>query len=694
MSNEVWLTTVLALGLLCACDRQPGNFAAATRQRGCITDDQCESSELCVFRLCTARCSDARSCDHGAACFDTARGAACLLREYNACVSDLDCPTATACKNKRCASDCDPDAGEACGDCLNGLCVADTIGTMSVDASMPDAGASSMCPAGSEVCRDGMVVKCDASGKAQPKEACPFACKDGACTGSCKPGDSRCNVLERQQCDDTGAWKPIETCRTMCMPEACESACVNGTRQCNDDMLMVCRGGRMIALNTCDYVCRSGACAGSCEPGTRQCRNNSVVTCSADAAWGTPVECPNTCLEGACTGECVPGSQQCVDDASYQTCDRRGQWSAAAACRGRACVDGSCTGVCVPGTTRCDGMAGLATCDAKGAWGTAVACTSAACENGECVELCAPQNIRCLPDDASQPQSCDASGHWANAPRCMPTQTCVEGACRGECAPGARRCSPDDTRTVQTCGDAGEWQPPMPCAPDQRCAGEGVCGLGNMCATGESPVWWSDGDNIDRSAGDPRWGGALETFAGAAQNMPAGYAIVFDRTANALFVTLRTMSDDTAAAEDFVYFGIVGNARGLSTPHAVRISLATSMATDDPRTLSQFTSFEFPMGMWTSTATQPAWIEHPAAWVTSATPGWVVSFRVNLAAAGVDIAMPFRVALGLHAQNEFGELNWVTPTSLSLSDLAAAQSRMWPTLDVTSVMCVSRVDVP
>jgi hypothetical protein len=95
-----------------------------------------------------------------------------------------------------------------------------------------------------------------------------------------------------------------------------------------------------------------------------------------------------------------------------------------------------------------------------------------------------------------------------------------------------------------------------------------------------------------------------------------------------------------------------------------------------------------------STNGSPQWLEHPAAWVSSVDPGWVVSFRVDLTAAGVDITAPFRIALGLHAENEFGELDWTTPAALSLSDLAASQPRNWPELDVTSVMCASRVDVP
>jgi hypothetical protein len=334
----------------------------------------------------------------------------------------------------------------------------------------------------------------------------------------------------------------------------------------------------------------------------------------------------------------------------------------------------------------------LATCGPNGQWIPGTPCPTQACEGGVCIERCAPENLRCLPTDPSQPQRCDAQGHWQNTPRCMPMQTCVEGACRGECAPNARRCNPDNSREFQVCGAAGEWQPPMPCGPEQRCAGEGVCGLGNMCPPGQSPQWWGQGDNVDRTPDDPRWSGMFDSFASSGQSMPAAYAIVFDRQANALLVSLRTRAEDSAAEADFAYFGIVGTAGAMSSPRAVRIGLGTSEGSDDPRALSQLTSYSFEMGAWTSTPAQPMWLEHPAAW--SLDPGWVVSFRVNLAAAGVDINAPFRVALGLHAENEFGELDWTTPAMLPLGDLATVQARTWPAIDVTSIMCAARVGVP
>jgi hypothetical protein len=694
LTPKILVFAAIALCALCACDRQSGNLASAARLRGCTFDDDCEAAELCVFRLCTPRCGTARSCEHGATCFDTKQGPACILREYNACIDDDDCPVSSTCRNRRCASDCNPDAGESCGDCQNGLCLPPGTPVATADAGTSDAGSNASCKPGTAQCQNSMVMQCDDAGQLQPKEACAFACKDGACSGTCKPGALRCEQLERQRCDDAGTWKPFETCRTMCTPDACETPCVNGTRQCNEDTLMVCRGGRMVALDTCEYVCSSGACSGVCTPGSKQCRNDGVITCSADALWSTPIQCQNACIEGTCAGECKPGATRCSSGTSYQTCDRRGQWSTTFECRGRACFEGACAGVCVPGATRCDDGVNLATCGPNGEWSAGTPCPTQACDEGVCIERCAPENLRCSPADPLQPQRCDAQGQWQNTARCMPKQACVEGACRGECAPGARRCGPGNSREFQVCGPAGEWQPPMPCGPDQRCGGEGDCGLGNVCPPGQSPTWWGEGDDVDRSLTDPRWSGMFDSFASSGQSMPASYAIVFDREANELAVSLRTRAEDSATELDFAYFGIAGMGPGMPAPHAVRIGLATSEGSDDPRALSQFTRYDFAMGEWTSQAEQPMWLEHPAAWVSSSDSGWVVSFRVDLAAAGVDVAAPFRVALGLHAENEFGELDWTTPATLSLGDLATIQPRMWPAIDVTSVMCAARVGVP
>lgn len=656
MSRRVFVASVLALSVgSYACESERGRFTAATAVRGCITDAQCAASELCVFRLCSPRCGEARRCAHkDTACFDTERGSACLNREDNACVDRDDCPSDATCRRGRCASDCDPAAGESCGDCENGLCLTEaepepraTSGRMARDAGSSEAGARGV---GRERGQRDAGAPEDAGGS----ESAPDA---GAA-------------------DDT----PATECRA-------------GARTCEGAMAMVCRSGRFVAAQSCEFACRDGACAGACEAGARTCRNGGVATCNEDGEWGTPVACEHACSDGACSGECTPGSRRCASDASYQVCDRRGTWGASSACGARACVDGSCTGACTPGMTRCDGPA-LATCDQVGRWGEAAPCPEQACESGACVVArCAPENLRCAPDDSAQPQLCDGDGRWRDTPRCTPTQACVEGVCRGECAPGARRCVPTDSRSYQTCGASGEWGNASACGGEQRCAGNGECGVGNACPTGMSPEWWGEADGVDRSANDPRWGGGLEPFASGSGDAPAGYAIVFDRRAHELAVTLRTRAEDVADAADSVYFGITGNTSATSVPRAVRIPLVAPNGSDDPRALSQLIGYAYMGGAWSSAATAAQWVEHPAAWVAGDDAGWLVSFRVDLAAVGVDRATSFRVALGLHAETDSEDLTWVTPSDLTLADVSAVDPRTWSTLNVSLVDCTSRVDV-
>ena len=210
-----------------------------------------------------------------------------------------------------------------------------------------------------------------------------------------------------------------------------------------------------------------------------------------------------------------------------------------------------------------------------------------------------------------------------------------------------------------------------------------------------SPEWWGDADGVVRTPDDPRWGGMLDSFAGmGAQSMSAGYAVVLDRRANELAVMLRTRAEDDADTSDFVYFGIAGNTGGAPTPRAVRILLVTPSASDDPRPLTELVAYEYASNAWSSAPSRPTWVEHPVAWVSGAEPGWAVALRVDLTAAGVDSAAPFRLALGLHAGNDRGELDWTTPGGLSLADASAVDPRRWPLLDVSAIECVARVDLP
>ncbi|HKU44913.1 MAG TPA: hypothetical protein VJR89_42430 [Polyangiales bacterium] len=695
MSKVVWVACGLALGCSLGChEDDPSSIAPVTTQRGCYDDDQCESGELCVFRLCVPTC-EAGSCPRGSACFDVGRGSACLRAEDNACVDERDCPVDADCKRGRCVSECQPDAGRDCGECSFGLCH-----TPAPDAGTSDAG-SATCKAGASECRGNVVVRCDSSGRMREEQSCPFQCKNGACSGSCRSGEQRCSDRTRQSCDANGTWRDVETCRGNCSPSACTTTCMEGTRQCNGNVLTVCRRGQPVELQRCDYLCQAGACSGSCMPGTHQCRTNAAWTCDPTGAWSMPIECENVCLNGVCSGECSPGERRCADVGSVQVCNARGQWGASSACRGEICRDGACeAGECRPGETRCDGPTSMATCLPSGEWGESTACVDQACSDDRCSGGCVPGRARCRPGQ-QQPQVCSSEGLWEDQPRCEDNQACVAGMCQGVCAPGSRRCDPLDAHRTQTCTAAGEWGAGSACPEGQNCGMGGECSAAASCPKNASPDWYSPAAGSDRSLDDPRWGGALDRFinsgAPGMSSDAGGYAIVFDRASNQLAVTLRALAPDTASPQDFVYFGMRGNQAGEVAGHAVRIPLEVMPSGADPRPLmGGITAYQLAStgNGWTEQAQTPSWLQHASAWVMSPQASWAVSFRVDLGATGFDTAQPVQVGLGLHAENPDAEYNPSTPGQLMLGMPELAMSRMWPLLDLASIECTDRARVP
>jgi hypothetical protein len=692
MSKLAW---VAALSTCLACQEDPALIEPVNSQRGCITDDQCEVGDLCVFRLCSPAC-EGGSCASGRLCFDVGRDSACVRAADNACVDDSDCPAAADCVRGRCLSkQCQSDGGEACGDsCELGLChpgLADAGVSTSSDAGTP-----ASCRPGASSCRDKVLLRCDSSGRMLEERACPYLCNDGACSGSCRPGEMRCQDRTREECDASGTWQDVEMCRNMCTPDACTSSCTDGARQCNGTSLMVCRRGQMVEAQRCDYLCQSGACTGSCVPGTHQCRSNAVYTCDAAGAWGMRVDCANACVNGACGGECVPGTQRCDDGRSYQTCNGRGQWSPSIECRGQACADGECTGDCAPGATRCEGAASMATCGASGEWSVAVACVDQVCTGDRCTGMCVPGSARCRPDTTQQPQTCTAQSSWIDATRCAANQACVNGACGGVCAPNTKRCDPLSERNVQTCLSNGQWGVGSACPGNLLCNGQAECAAAPSCPPDASPDWYAPGAGANRALNDPRWGGALDRFAGGSGMDPnaGGYAIVYDRPSNQLVVSVRALAEDVAAAQDYVFFGIRSNAAGEASAYAARIPLDVAPAGSDPRPIAEITSYQAAGNSWVEQAGEASWLQHPAAWVMSPEASWAVSFRVDLATIGVDPASPVQVALGLHAENMLAEYNPVTPAQLMIGMPAAGMSRTWPALDLTGIMCAGRARLP
>jgi hypothetical protein len=65
-----------------------------------------------------------------------------------------------------------------------------------------------------------------------------------------------------------------------------------------------------------------------------------------------------------------------------------------------------------------------------------------------------------------------------------------------------------------------------------------------------------------------------------------------------------------------------------------------------------------------------------------------VSFRINLSAAGVDLALPFRAAVSVHIDGAANDLS--TPANLAAS---LDKPDTWPRIDVSAISCVGRASL-
>lgn len=717
-ASRTLLLLLVSIGVSsAACNDEKPIASAMAPVRACAVDTECLAQELCIFRLCSAVCFADTNCMPGAACLETGRGAACVRLQDNACLADTDCPEGTLCELGRCLARCADAPGAEClsgRTCVDGVCqeptaagAAGAAGAAAGDAgsndaiAVADAGAASGstadsgsevldCTPGSVRCDEHVVTRCDDTGQEVPEQNCPFACKDGACTGECTPKEMRCEDSVRQECGADGEWQELETCPVLCTPEACESECDEGTRSCNDKALIVCSNGQLTEETVCEYICRDGACTGECAPGDKLCQNDSVVTCNGEGGWGAAVSCPNACIDGSCQGVCVPGSQRCGGAAGFQLCSDEGRWGQTTPCENKACVQGTCTGECSPGATECASDGVPRRCGPEGQWTRSTPCDNGTCVEGTCTGECARDDRRCKPGGDPQVQTCDAQGRWQDGQRCD-NGVCLEAECRA-CKPMDVRCDPGNAERYQECSDEGEWRDARNCPGGGMCS-DGECGdppetvESEGCEKGESPDWFSQGDARDTTLGDPRWGGNLAQALGN----EAGFTIVFDRALNALLVTVRATeaAQDEAAADDSVFFGI-GAASGESA-RSVRIPLIDARNGEDPRRLSGIPGSTWSNQRWSNG--DSGWVQEPYAWVDSPGVSWAVSFKVDLQAAGVDSMQAFRIALGVNIAGDLtGPYSVSIPWAPDIEMLASAPpSSNWPMTNVMSIECVGRL---
>jgi hypothetical protein len=721
--------------------------AAATRQglqvpSSCVADGDCDSDQLCLFRLCSKACASDANCADGSRCFDSGRGAACVRLQDNACIVSADCPARTQCMFGRCMSACEAGNGTQCPagqTCIDGLCVGSlSAGASAVDmlgaaggqaflgsgsggtpamtspaipaadggAAMQGAagsstpagsGAMQSCATGSAHCEGADVVVCDAGGASHVEMHCPFLCVNGACSGGCAPGARRCQGQERQVCSATGTFTRLEACPTLCSPSACATGCQEGLVQCNGTALMRCTGGKFVQSQTCPFDCKDGACSGVCTPGATECSNGAVATCGADARWSAPITCPNVCTNGACAGVCRPGAQRCGGTSGFQVCSDAGQWGPTQACYNQACASGACTGVCTPSYTRCADEHSVVSCTADGQWGQAVTCSGQACSAGHCQGDCSPGVKRCKSGSNTQTELCSSAGAWQDGPDCS-GRICSNGDCTGECSPGARRCEDGTAQRYQVCGDDAHWSVAQSCPNSGVCSGNGDCAAAPpppppTCTSGDSPDWYSPAQiGGNPSWNDPRWGSdGPVSFARSFAKQPGGYIAVFDRAAGELALTVRVTMGTAEAPDpsDSVRFGIVANRSGGPAARAATFALAELDVGEGPQQISTIATSDY-SGSWQSSTPPNPWFLQTSLWrgKTGNEPSWVVSFRINLTDAGIDVSKPFRAALGVHIGNAPNDVS--TPDGFSAS-MDAPDT--WASVDLGAIDCVGRVSL-
>lgn len=434
----------LALSLgACAKSGDPSESLDAGTDAGppplaaCESNVDCQGGEVCREGECREACGASDDCAH-----EFYRTCAVALGYCVRCVENADCGASELCEDNLCRAGCAGDrdcrGGEACRE---RRCV-------SLDPVV--------CAANSARCEGGAVVRCNADGTREQREACT---------------SSQVCALE----------EGTPTCaERVCQPSAIGCEDRSTAFVCSDDgarqLTVPCRSGQF---------CEAGVCRNQvCPPDSRSCVGNQRVLCNAEGSGFETESCADDCAsEHGCScsaGECVarictPDSGQCVAT-GLRRCNASGTgWSSPEACDD-ICVGGACvSSTCTAGATQCSGAI-LLTCNALGTGYEVTDCGAASrvCRTegntSSCVDrACTPDAVRCSADNTAI-LACDASGTSESREPCESDQRCDRGVCVDiPCVPdcSGRSCGPDPVcgqscgGCAGTCTAAGECQVPQ-----------------------------------------------------------------------------------------------------------------------------------------------------------------------------------------------------------------------------------------
>ncbi|MBI3204276.1 MAG: hypothetical protein HYZ29_22255 [Myxococcales bacterium] len=377
------------------------------------------------------------------------------------------------------------------------------------------------CVAGEFRCVGDALETCAADAtKFQPVATCQSGLCDapGKQCDNCKAGEGACEPAGNayKACDSTGQKQETTSCvgsTLFCVDKAgtpscvaCKSAsdCAPSTNECE---LSSCSADGTCGLSPvakgapCGATGAGGQCSGAgtcvyCTPGEKRCTGLIPETCDSKGQWSAAAACAGSdplCLAGACVQctaatDCTASANECVTAAC--TTNKCGYSPKA---QGTPCLNsaGTCNGagqcnVCQPGNKICNGNVPLL-CGSNGQYAAQPACTGSTPEcdpaTGGCVQCttlaqCPTSTNPCL----SALCSSNVCGFAPKAPgTSCPGGTCsAAGACQA-CTPGTKICSGN---SVLTCNAQGQYDPPAPCTGGTPVCLNGNCQAGAVCGNG------------------------------------------------------------------------------------------------------------------------------------------------------------------------------------------------------------------
>ena len=438
----------------------------------CVLNSDCETGELCIFRVCSPPCRTDADCATHARCLATQAGTACVDNSVATCEANLPCPMGSECKSGSCRNVCQSAADCLLSQvCVGGACVGtdpshDTgfdAGPEPVEAGPPldapsDQGVDQTTDQAADQTAD---QRADQTVGPDGTDAiAETAAGDGTGGGDGPVGDagssSDAGPTPEGGCGDTSS--DVHNCGS-CSHDCSTLPNVGSTG-------LGCNAGK------CVYQCAAGHA--DCGDGGAGCATDLSVSpncgaCGVACSGGTPVCAPSTSSPGgyACASGCPSTAPTLCGSACVDlTGDDNNCKACSMACTGGAhCVSSACQ--CTGGTHLCGGACVANDTNACGS--SCMKCTvptggTAACNGTVCAQACnaagqSPCNDVCV-DETMDTSNCGMCGNacTGGTPYCV-NGTCVAPCgptnCAGCCNPTTQVCTLYASQTGTSCGHGG-----------------------------------------------------------------------------------------------------------------------------------------------------------------------------------------------------------------------------------------------